>query len=269
MRLPGLGRRNAGTEPAEPRGRVDEGAGLVRPRRSLRARVLRTLLLAGLFAAFTSPGRRLVRSIARWADRHVETFKEPESLVYVRVIAPFLGRLYRRTAEEVGAELGNLPKGERATVVDIGCGTGELAVAISKRLRQARIVGIDASPSMLLWASRHETTDGRIRFLVGDGARLPVPDVSVDVVVSTLSLHHWTDPAAVLTEIDRVLAPGGCALIYDLGLLTLTRDEMARALSSAGIPPETMRLERVRGGLLSRLFVRFRFDPDTQAASDG
>jgi SAM-dependent methyltransferase len=262
MRVPRLGRRSGKREITESGREAAGDTGLVRPQRSLRSRVLRAILLAGLFAAFTSPGRRLVRAFARWADRHVETFKEPESLAYVRVIAPFLGRLYRRAADEVGAELGNLPKGQRATILDIGCGTGELAVAISKRLRQARIVGIDASPSMLLWASRHETTDGRIRFLVGDGARLPVPDESVDVVVSTLSLHHWADPPSVLTEIDRVLAPGGCALIYDLGLLTLTRDEMARALSEAGIPPETMRLERVRGSLLSRLFVRFRFDPD-------
>jgi SAM-dependent methyltransferase len=262
MRFPFLGRKRNQDRTAAVDGEADESTRTGRPRSSRRAKALRTILLVGVFAAFTSPGRRLVRSIARRADRHVESFTEPESLIYVRVIAPFLGRLYGRAADEVGAELKDLPKGQRPTIVDIGCGTGELVVAISKRLRQSRIVGIDASPSMLLWASRHETTDGRLRFLVGDGARLPLPDESVDVVVSTLSLHHWVDPSAVLAEIDRVLVPGGCALIYDLGLVTLTRDEMGRALSGAGIPPETMRLERVHGGLLALLFVRFRFDPD-------
>jgi len=232
-----------------------------KPSRSRRSRVLRTILLVGLFAAFTSPGRRLARSLARWADRHIEGFAEPESLTYAKVIAPFLGRLYRRAAEDVAAEFKGAVKGKRPTIVDIGCGTGELAVAISRKLRESRIVGIDSSPSMLLFASRHETTDGRLRFLVGDGSRMPFADESVDMVVSTLSLHHWSDPSPVMAEIDRVLRPGGCALIYDLGLVSLTPQEMARVTTDAGISADSVVFERVRGGLLSRFFVRFRFDP--------
>ena len=120
-----------------------------------------------------------------------------------------MGRLYRRAAEDVAAEFKGFGRGKRPTIVDMGCGTGDLAVAISRKLRESRIVGIDTSPSMLLYASRHETTDGRLRFMVGDGARMPFADGSVDMVVSTLSLHHWADPVAVLAEIDRVLRPGG------------------------------------------------------------
>jgi SAM-dependent methyltransferase len=226
-----------------------------------RRRFLRTILLVGLFAAFTSPGRRLARSVARWADGHVQGFAEPESLTYAKVIAPFLGRLYRRASEDVAAEFKGFGKGKRPLIVDIGCGTGELAVAISKRLRESRIVGLDSSPSMLLWASRHETTDGRLRFLVGDGAKLPFADGSVDMVVSTLSLHHWTDPSAVMAEIDRVLRPGASALVYDLGLLTMTTEEMARVAANAGIAPHSITFDRVHGGFLSQFFVRFRFDP--------
>jgi ubiquinone/menaquinone biosynthesis C-methylase UbiE len=181
--------------------------------------------------------------------------------MYGKMIAPFLNRLYRRAAEDVAAEFKGFGRGKRPTIVDIGCGTGELAVAISHRLHESKIVGIDSSPSMLLWASRHETTDGRLRFLVGDGARLPFGDGSVDMVISTLSLHHWTDPTAVMAEIDRVLRPGGCALIYDMGLLTLTPQKMARVTADAGIAPASVSFDRVRGGLLSRFFVRFRFDP--------
>jgi len=262
MRLP-LPRRGRTDAPAASDETGASGGDRVRkPPRSRRSRLLRALLLAGVFAIFTSPGRRAVRSVARWADRHVDRFTEPESATYARVVAPVLGRLYQRAAEEVAAELKGFPRGERPVILDIGCGTGDLAVAISRRCRDSRIVGIDASPSMLLWASRHETTDGRIRFLVGDATRLPFGDRSVDLVVSTLSLHHWADPPAAIAEIDRVLAPGGRALIYDLGLLTLTRDEMGRALSATGIPGETLSFGRVPGGLLSRFFVRFRFDPD-------
>jgi ubiquinone/menaquinone biosynthesis C-methylase UbiE len=52
-------------------------------------------------------------------------------------------------------------------------------------------------------------------FLVGDAAALAFPDGSFDLVVSTLSMHHWADPAAGLAEIGRVLRPGGRALIWD------------------------------------------------------
>ena len=233
-----------------------------KPRRSRRSRLLRTILLVGLFAAFTRPGQRLARSVARGADKRIGGFAEPESLAYSKVIAPFMGRLYRRAADDVAAEFKGFGKGKRPTIVDIGCGTGELVVAISRKLREARIVGIDSSPSMLLFASRHETTDGRLRFVVGDGARMPFADGSIDLIVSTLSLHHLADPVAVMVEIDRVLRPGGCALIYDLGLVTLTSQEMARVVADAGIAPDSVVVERVSGGLLSRLFVRFRFDPD-------
>jgi len=46
-------------------------------------------------------------------------------------------------------------------------------------------------------------------------ASLALPDQSFDLVLSTLSLHHWADPTAGLTEIGRVLRPGGRALIWD------------------------------------------------------
>jgi ubiquinone/menaquinone biosynthesis C-methylase UbiE len=55
----------------------------------------------------------------------------------------------------------------------------------------------------------------RPSFLVGDVAALAFPDQSFDLVVSTLSMHHWADPAAGLAEIGRVLRQGARALIWD------------------------------------------------------
>ena len=56
----------------------------------------------------------------------------------------------------------------------------------------------------------------RVDFRTGDNAYLPFADASLDLVVSTLSLHHWADPASVLNEVPRVLRPGGAFLIFDL-----------------------------------------------------
>jgi ubiquinone/menaquinone biosynthesis C-methylase UbiE len=65
------------------------------------------------------------------------------------------------------------------------------------------------------YAGRHELAQA-ISFRKGDVHQIPFADGSVDLVVSTLSLHHWSDPVAVLDEVDRVLRPGGSFLLFDL-----------------------------------------------------
>jgi len=50
-------------------------------------------------------------------------------------------------------------------------------------------------------------------FLVGDVASMPFPDGTFDLLVSTMSMHHWADPAAGLVEVNRVLRPGSRALV--------------------------------------------------------
>jgi ubiquinone/menaquinone biosynthesis C-methylase UbiE len=62
--------------------------------------------------------------------------------------------------------------------------------------------------------------------VVGDVASLAFPDGSFDLVMSTLSMHHWADPSAGLAEIARVLRPGGRFLVWDLrpGAVPFHRD---------------------------------------------
>lgn len=256
MRLIGRGRRSHSSE--------DAGAESGRPRNGHRGkgvrRFLSAILLLGLLAALTRPGRRLGRALARRLDARVECFTEPGSNAYAHFFAPIFEHLYRRVAQDVERELAGRGRSHKPMIVDLGCGPGDLAVAISRRLRDARIVGIDLSPSMLLWAGRHATTDGRLRFMVGDAADLPFDDASIDLVVSTLSLHHWTEPADAFAEIARVLRPNGVALIYDLGLLSFTPDEMAGVATEAGLEPGDILRERVRGGPLSSFYVRFKLE---------
>ena len=253
MRLPGR-RRSAAPQGAQ---RPDRER---RPARGRARRLLPAAVLVGIAAILTAPGRKAARGAARWVDARVEHFSAPESQAYARFISPVLGRLYRGVANDVVRELATRGRSRRATILDLGCGPGDLALELAHRLRDARIVGLDLSPSMMQLAARHATADGRLRFVVGNATALPFSDGTVDMVVSTLSLHHWSDPAAVFYEISRVLRPGGVALIYDIGLLAATPRQLAGLAADAGLADGRLVREGVRGRLGARLFVRFRIE---------
>jgi trans-aconitate 2-methyltransferase len=92
------------------------------------------------------------------------------------------------------------------TMVDLGCGDGELSVAAADRLEAARLTGIDASPAMIERATTR-TTETR-RFELGDLATWHEP-ASVDIVLANASLQWVPDHAAVLARWVDSLVPGG------------------------------------------------------------
>jgi ubiquinone/menaquinone biosynthesis C-methylase UbiE len=112
--------------------------------------------------------------------------------------------------------LSNL-RGGRA--IDIGCGNGALAVALVRRHPGLKVVGIDLSDEMVEVARSKASAAGlanRVAFRKGDAQRIPFPNSSFDLVVSTLSLHHWSRPKMVLDEVARVLRPGGKLALADM-----------------------------------------------------
>lgn len=133
---------------------------------------------------------------------------------YDRISRLVLGSLFRGIAADVAASTQ-----AGAKVLEIGCGPGVLSI----RLAEAGfdVTGLDLDPAMIeraranadrsLPGGRSEPT-----FVVGDVAHLPFPDGTFDRVVSTFSMHHWSDRAAGLNEIARVLTPSGTALVWDL-----------------------------------------------------
>jgi SAM-dependent methyltransferase len=125
-----------------------------------------------------------------------------------------LGSLFERIAANVVAVA---PDGAR--VLEVGCGPGRLSILLARR-HGLDVTGLDLDPAMVerarANAARSAQQHGRVpSFLVGDVASLAFPDRSFDLVVSTLSMHHWADPTAGLAEIGRVLRPGGLALVWD------------------------------------------------------
>ncbi|MGD2078141.1 MAG: methyltransferase domain-containing protein [Chloroflexota bacterium] len=102
---------------------------------------------------------------------------------------------------------------------DIGCGPGHLVIELAQRAPGLHLTGVDLADGMLAQATanaRQAGLAGQVDFRKGDARRLPFEDGSLDLVLSTLSLHHWRQPLAVMDEIARVLRPGGAYLIFDL-----------------------------------------------------
>ena len=105
-------------------------------------------------------------------------------------------------------------------VLEVGCGPGWLSIRMAGS-HGLDVTGVDLDPAMIQHAignaNRTDPSDHRRPwFVVGDVAALPFEAGSFDVVVSTFSMHHWSDASAGLAEIARVLRPGGRAIIWDL-----------------------------------------------------
>lgn len=101
-------------------------------------------------------------------------------------------------------------------VLDVGCGTARLLRRARQRYPDADLVGIDPARQMLRTAAAATPAALAIRYVRAAAERLPFAPHTFDLVVATLSLRHWTDPAAGIAEIGRILAPGGVLVIADV-----------------------------------------------------
>jgi ubiquinone/menaquinone biosynthesis C-methylase UbiE len=146
-----------------------------------------------------------------------------DATAYDEMSRLFLGSLFGPIAADAAATASAMvPDGAR--VLEVGCGPGHLSIRLARQ-HGLDTTGLDLDPVMIerarVNAGRTSEGFGRLpperlpSFLVGDVASLPFPDGSFDLVVSTMSMHHWADPAAGLAEMARVLRPGARALVWD------------------------------------------------------
>ncbi len=98
---------------------------------------------------------------------------------------------------------------------DLGCGTG----IVLERMygHAATVIGVDGSPRMLELSRRRlaELKGGQISLRIGELSHLPLRDEEADFASINMVLHHISDPECVLSEIRRVLCPGGQLLVAD------------------------------------------------------
>jgi SAM-dependent methyltransferase len=106
-----------------------------------------------------------------------------------------------------------------ARIVDLGCGPGVSTFELARRLPQANLIGLDIAPRMLREARRRQRTAGvlstRIAWVRADAAHLPFNEASVDACTGHSFLYLVANRTAVLSEIKRVLKPGGRLVLME------------------------------------------------------
>jgi ubiquinone/menaquinone biosynthesis C-methylase UbiE len=137
-----------------------------------------------------------------------KAFQGRSSRFYDVVARTVLRRVYRRLARDIADAAP-----QDAAVLDIGTGPGVLLVELARLRPDLRLTGIDLSADMVSAAKRNLADRGVVQ--VADVTDLPFADGSFDLVVSSLSLHHWDDPEAAASQLARVLRDGGSVRIYD------------------------------------------------------
>jgi len=160
-----------------------------------------------------------------------------------------------------------LEVGASDRVLDVGCGPG-LAVAYAAGMSRSRVVGVDASATMVRLARRRnhaEVRDGRVEIRLADAARLPFPDGAFTRVGSMNSLQFWIEPDEGLRQLHRVLEPGGrVAMVLmarsdeqpGLHIPSWVEETVARMGSAGFVDLEVA--SRSFGGVLHRALVGIR-----------
>ncbi|MDH4170226.1 MAG: methyltransferase domain-containing protein [Acidimicrobiia bacterium] len=121
-----------------------------------------------------------------------------------------------RTAENsAGYLLAHLEPGQQ--LLDVGCGPGTITLDLAGRVAPGVVVGVDVDADVIDQASTEAVAAGvaNVRFLVGDGYALDFGDGEFDVVHAHQVLQHVSDPVRALTEMRRVLRPGGVLAVRD------------------------------------------------------
>lgn len=104
---------------------------------------------------------------------------------------------------------------KKGAVLDVCCGTGDIAIRTAGRRRDLRVTGIDFSPAMLKVARKKGGGRRNLRFMQGNAMKLPFKDNSFAAADISFGLRNTADYAQVLSEMKRVVKPGGYIYCLD------------------------------------------------------
>jgi ubiquinone/menaquinone biosynthesis C-methylase UbiE len=148
----------------------------------------------------------------------------------------------QRTVLELAAEQVDRPR----AILDVGCGTGRLLRSAEARFPGATLIGVDAAPEMINQATALSPAGSAILFQQATAEDLPFPNAQFELVLSTMTFHHWHDQRRGIAEVARVLTPGGRWLLADFMATGLT--EYVRRLFRLNQFPQRAQLVNMLAG---------------------
>ena len=145
----------------------------------------------------------------------IEGIPGPGAKIYSTVVAGSLimQDFYREVTGEIASKVSS------GRMLDIGTGPGYIPIEVARTSQNVEIKAIDISSAMVTIARQKAEDAGlsqRVQFEYGSAEHIPYGDGYFDLIVSTLSFHHWANRIECLKEIHRVLKIGGEAWIYEI-----------------------------------------------------
>ncbi|WP_113930955.1 class I SAM-dependent methyltransferase [Bacillus sp. P14.5] len=164
------------------------------------------------------------------------------------IVGTYIGeKMVRQHRVEVDWTIEQLTIQPNDRILDLGCGAGDAIARLLQAHNHIHVTGLDRSPTIVrsaLLRNRPDVQAGRAEIVQGDLGTLPFPDAQFDRVFSIHTLYFWEDVPAVLTEIERILAPGGSFVItycdgkgdvtWD-GITSIVREQFIPAASTLGL----------------------------------
>lgn len=153
--------------------------------------------------------------------KRIEEFHQEETFADTEAVRQYAEKAEKSTMRyrEFLKELKSL--GIKGRYLEIGAGSGILAVTIAQDNPDVQITAVELSSDMVSVAREYVRSEGlqdRIQFVVGDAMDEDLINVlgKFDLVYCTFTLHHWKDPKKVIRNLTHVIADGGALFLYDL-----------------------------------------------------
>lgn len=182
-------------------------------------------------------------------------YSDAQAWFHDRLIAKRALRVHEHILSATGL-LSVLEEPRPRTLLDVGCGGGQLPIRLKQRYPHLAIQGMDLSADQVERARDNARRAGVAAYFdIADAEALPYPDETFDIVTSFGSAKHWPHPVQGFSECWRVLRPGGELLVAD-ATSDATPEQVENFVAFAGLPQLLQRL--LAGVLYERMFCPAR-----------
>ena len=177
---------------------------------------------------------------------------------FTRFFDRYPNRIFTKWFQRIASDIKD--RGISGKILDIGTGPGRLPIEIAKKVENAKVFGIDLVPDMIKIARRNADKAGvgdRVEFRVNSAYNTGFENNSIDLVVSTVTIHHLSKPLNAFNEIYRILKRGGEAWLFD-GRKDATREEFVETVRSLGMKKDIPLPLPVIDRLWSKMHVGYK-----------